>query len=350
MVGRGLAPAIREAALPEFERMKPMKKRWIMNLLLVSLLLALLAPAASAVAASGTCGEGLTWKLENYTLTVTGSGEIEDGCPWEDYKTKIDHVVLEGGVTRVGKENFSGCDRLETVDFGDSLVEIGEKAFYACEDIEYIHLPATFRIFGPQSFQKCDSLKYVYCDGPMPSFKDSCLWTGNYISVFFPTDTPWPSEYTSPLISTYGGNLGIMMGNFDPDNLPVKTEKTTEETTEETTGETEAETEATEAAVAALAETEAVTEATVPPTTVPETTEATTVPTTEETTEATTEATTEETTEETTQETTEETEPVDPVRKVGGDGWIGMVIVAGVLTMLLAGAMIFRSISRRGRY
>ena len=90
--------------------------------------------------------------------------------------------------------------------------------------------------------------------------------------------------------------------------------------------------------MAALAETEAVTEATVPPTTVPETTEATT------------EATTEETTEETTQETTEETEPVDPVRKVGGDGWIGMVIVAGVLTMLLAGAMIFRSISRRGRY
>ena len=101
-----------------------MKKRWIMNLLLVSLLLTLLSPAASAVAASGCCGDGLTWKLENYTLTITGSGEIEDGCPWEDYKDKIDHVVLEGGVTKVGKENFSGCDRLETVDFGDALVEI----------------------------------------------------------------------------------------------------------------------------------------------------------------------------------------------------------------------------------
>ena len=89
------------------ERMKPMKKRWIMNLLLVSLLLMLLSPAAGAVAASGSCGEGLTWKLENYTLTVTGSGEMEDGCPWEDYKTKIEHVVLSGGVTKVGKENFS---------------------------------------------------------------------------------------------------------------------------------------------------------------------------------------------------------------------------------------------------
>ncbi|MDO5546836.1 MAG: leucine-rich repeat domain-containing protein [Eubacteriales bacterium] len=263
-----------------------MKKRWIMNLLLVSMLLMVLSPAASAVAASGSCGDGLTWKLENYTLTITGSGEIEDGCPWEDYKTKIEHVVLTGGVTKVGAENFSGCDRLETVDFGDSLVEIGSKAFYGCEDIVYIHLPATFRIFGPQSFQKCDSLKYVYCDGPMPSFKDSCLWTGNYIAVFYPTNNPWPYEYTATLISSYGGNLGIMMGNFDEANLPVKTTTSTT-VAEDPTEETEAETEATEAAVAALAETEEATEATVPPTeaeTVPETTQAPTVPTTEETT------------------------------------------------------------------
>lgn len=329
-----------------------MKKRWIVNLMLASLLLALLAPGASAVTASGTCGEGLTWKLENYTLTVSGSGEMEDGSPWEQYKTKIDHVVLEGGVTKVGAESFYGCDRLETVDFGDSLVEIGDKAFYGCEDIEYLHLPATFRIFGAQSFQKCDSLKYVYCDGGMPKFKDSCLWTGNYIAVFFPTNNPWPYEYTSGLISSYGGNLGIMMGNFDPANLPVKTKAASDG--EEDTEETEAETEATEAAVAAIAETEAPTEATVPPTTVPETTEAPTEATTEATTEAatepTTEATTEPATEETTEEPTEETEPIDPVRKVGGDGWIGLVIIAGVLTVLLAGAMIFRSVSRRGRY
>lgn len=329
-----------------------MKNRWIANLALVSLLLMLLAPAAHAVTASGSCGDGLTWSLENYTLTITGSGEMEDGSPWEDYKTKIDHVVLTGGVTKVGAESFYGCDRLETVDFGDALVEIGEKAFYGCEDIEYIHLPKTFRTFGAQSFRGCDSLKYVYCDGGMPRFNDSCLWTGNYIAVFYPTNNPWPAEYASQLVSSYGGNLGIMMGNFDAANLPQKQTKTTEETQEPT----EAETEATEAAPAAVIETEAATEPVTQPTqpetvpvTVPETEEttaATTVPETEET----TEATTEETREETTEAATEETEPVDPIQKVGGDGWIGIVIIAGVLTMLLAGAMIFRGVSRRGRY
>ena len=209
-----------------------MKNKWMLHILLLSLLLTVLAPAASAATASGSCGEGLTWKLENYTLTVTGSGEMEDGCPWEDYKTKIENVVLTGGVTKVGAENFSGCDRLETVDFGDALVEIGAKAFYGCEDILYIHLPKTFRIFGAQSFRGCESLKYVYCDGGMPRFNDSCLWTGNYIAVFYPTNNPWPSEYTSPLISSYGGNLGIMMGNFDAANLPEKESKSAEETEE----------------------------------------------------------------------------------------------------------------------
>ena len=291
--------------------------RWITSAILACMLVLCAAPAVGAVSASGTCGEGMSWKLENYTLTVSGSGEIEDGCPWEEYKSKIDHVVLTGGVTKVGANNFNGCDRLETVDFGDALVEIGEKAFYGCEDIEYIHLPKTFRTFGAQSFRGCESLKSVYCDGGMPRFNDSCLWTGNYIAVFYPTNNPWPYEYTSVLVSSYGGNLGIMMGNFDPANLPSSDDKSEE--TEET--------QETEAAVAAIAETEAA-EETVPPTTQPETVP-TTVP------------------EETTVETTEETQP-DPVRKVGGDGWKGMVIIAGVLTVLLAGAMIVRGVSRRG--
>jgi len=38
------------------------------------------------------------------------------------------------------------------------------------------------------------------------------------------------------------------------------------------------------------------------------------------------------------------------VEKIESKSWIGLVLIVGVLTMLLAGAMIFRSVSRRGRY
>ena len=105
-------------------------KKWMITAVLAALLLTVLAPAAGAVTANGTCGEGMTWSLDNYTLTISGSGEVEDGSAWESYKTKIDHVVLTGGVTKLGDQAFYGCDRLKTVDFGDSLVEIGAKAFY----------------------------------------------------------------------------------------------------------------------------------------------------------------------------------------------------------------------------
>ena len=47
--------------------------------------------------------------------------------------------------------------------------------------------------------------------------------------------------------------------------------------------------------------------------------------------------------------TEEETVP-DEARPEGGSGWIGLVIVGIVLTALAAGALIFKSSTRKGRY
>ena len=332
-----------------------MKKRIFLNLLAVLLLVMAMAPAAFATdthIADGTCGEGITWSLDGYTLTISGSGEMADGAPWIEHKDHIEHVVLTGGITKVGKDAFYKYDRIETVDFGDALVEIGERAFYGCEDIDYIHLPQSFRRFGAEAFRDCYSLKYVYCDGGMPRFNDSCLWTGNYISVFYPTNNPWPADAVHTLVQNFGGRLGIMMGNFDEaavaENLAAieATAETTEpeettEATEATEAPTEAPTEAaTEPLIVLVTEPPTVPttvpETTVPETTVPETTEETTVPTTEavETTEW--------------ELFTEETESSELEEKVNGSSWIGIVMIAGVLTFLISGAMIFRSVKHRG--
>lgn len=342
-----------------------MKKRMYALLLAACLLLTLLPmggfaseteateAAVDPNAKSGTCGEGLTWVLEEYTLTVSGSGEMDDGAPWQAHKDHIEHVVFTGGVTKIGAEAFYKYDRIETVDFGDALVEIGEKAFYGCEDIDYIHLPKTFRKFGAEAFRECLSLKRVYCDGGMPRFNDSCLWTGNYISVFFPTNNPWPAEYTQPLASSYGGNLGIMMGNFDQSVVNAElglTQTAAEEEEKETEARKEPEPEETgekpepvnepsaaptEAAVVVIAaerEPQPPVETEPAETTVPET-EAPTIPTAAQTEPP---------------ETTEETQPAPTVEDLAGSSWIGMVMIAGVLTFLVAGAVIFRILSRKG--
>ena len=199
-----------------------MKKRWIIRILTAVMLLSILTPAVFADEtilnrhiADGTCGEDMSWSLDGYTLTITGSGEMDDGCPWIEHMDHIEHVVLDGEITKIGKEAFYKFDRLETVEFGESLVEIGVRAFYGCDDIKYIHLPATFRRFEAECFRNCTSLQYVYCDGPMPSFRDSCLYTGNFIMVFYPGNNPWPNEYTSQLVNNFGGRLGVSMGSFD---------------------------------------------------------------------------------------------------------------------------------------
>ena len=64
-----------------------MKKRMIMVFLAVMMLLSVMTPAVfadesvldSRHIADGSCGEGLSWSLDGYTLTITGSGEMEDG-------------------------------------------------------------------------------------------------------------------------------------------------------------------------------------------------------------------------------------------------------------------------------
>ena len=179
-----------------------MKRRLLFGILAAVLLVCSLAPAVyadesvldSRHIADGSCGENLSWSLDGYTLTITGDGAMDDGCPWIEHMDHIERVVLDGAITKIGKEAFYKFDRLETIDFGEALVEIGVRAFSGCEDIEYIRLPATFRTFGAECFRNCENLQYVYCDGPMPSFKDSCLYTGNFIMVFYPGNNPWPSQ------------------------------------------------------------------------------------------------------------------------------------------------------------
>ena len=335
-----------------------MKKRILLLLLAACLMLSLLPfgalaeeveETAEAVeetkasadpnAKSGTCGDGLTWVLEGNTLTVSGSGEMEDGAPWDAHKNKIKKLVLTGGVTKVGAEAFYGYDRLKSIDFGNSLVEIGARAFYGCTDLTIIHLPATFRTFGEECFRDCTSLQKVYCDGGMPRFNSSCLWTGEYIAVYHPTNNVWPADAVNQLMNNFGGRLGIMMGNYDESvladlDVPEEEEETEAPETEpeETEVPTEAPTEAPETEPPVVQTEPEVVYITAPPT--------------EETTEPVTEPETQPTEAET--EPTEEDEQENAAEDLGSKSWIGLVMIAGVITFLLSGAMIFRSVSKKG--
>ena len=96
-----------------------MKKR-ILSLVVILSMLMSCAPivANAAIVDSGTCGDNLTWELDdNGTLTIRGMGNMEDygwwnAAPWESNRSDIKTVVIQDGVTTIGWYAFEGCSGL----------------------------------------------------------------------------------------------------------------------------------------------------------------------------------------------------------------------------------------------
>ena len=266
------------------------------------------------------CGDDLTWSYSGGTLTISGSGEMDDytegNAPWQEYKDSITALVISGNVTSIGEYAFMDYDSLKEVDFGPAMHTIGKRAFKSCDGLTTFTLPATFRKFGEECFMGCTWLREIRCLGPMPSFKASCLWDCP-VSVFYPTTNPWPAEYVTPLYQSYQGKIQIFMGNgIEEADKPIGA----------------AETEPAE---------------TVPETTVPETEVPETLPETQPVTVA-TEAT-EEMQEETVPVMTEpewlhETQPeVEEEPEGNRNGlWFGLFLITGTLSLVLLGALVFR--------
>ena len=95
------------------------------------LVVALLLSVASGWAQSGTCGANLTWRLsgasDNYTLTISGSGAMDDytnnyavgvdidfdnPAPWSYYQSSIMAVIIGDSVTTIGNWAFFGFSAL----------------------------------------------------------------------------------------------------------------------------------------------------------------------------------------------------------------------------------------------
>ncbi len=116
---------------------------------------------------SGTCGENLTWSLdENGVLTISGTGEMENfssgwSVPWKDSFDDITSVVIEEGVTSIGDNAFIECNNLTTIKIPDSMTSIGESAFYSCDSLTSVKIPDNVTDIGERAFYECISLESV---------------------------------------------------------------------------------------------------------------------------------------------------------------------------------------------
>ena len=106
------------------------------------------------VANGGACGAkdneaNVKWVLDdNGTLTISGTGDMvdyddESSAPWNVYSTEIKTVMIENGVTNVGKYAFSGCESLTSVTIPKSVTKIGDDTFKNCTNLTDVHYSGT---------------------------------------------------------------------------------------------------------------------------------------------------------------------------------------------------------------
>ena len=111
---------------------------------------------------SGDC----TVTLNNGTLTVSGKGAMADYTqsdkrPWDGNRNDITSVVVESGVTSVGKNTFESFSNLTSVTLPEDFTAIGPYAFCNCSSLQSITIPSTVTSIGEGAFDGCSAMTSV---------------------------------------------------------------------------------------------------------------------------------------------------------------------------------------------
>ena len=115
---------------------------------------------------SGICGadEGganATWTLdENGVLTITGTGAIKNYA-FSYSSLFIKEVVIEDGITEIGRSAFQNCAQIQTITLPESLTTICENAFSGCSDLKKITIPKNCETIGEDAFYYCSGLEEI---------------------------------------------------------------------------------------------------------------------------------------------------------------------------------------------
>ena len=131
---------------------------------------------------SGKCGENLTWTYSEETkaLTISGSGAMQDynvpkDIPWHEYKSKIERVVIDDGVTTICSYAFSGCTNLVNASIGNSLLSISEAAFAECTTLKTITIPTSVNSIEKYAFLCCTNLSSVVFNGGLTKIGENAF-------------------------------------------------------------------------------------------------------------------------------------------------------------------------------
>lgn len=130
----------------------------------------------------GTCGDNLTWNLTSSgKLTISGTGAMLDyatssSTPWYSFRDLIKSVVIEDGVTSIGKMAFAWCSSLTSITIPNSVVSIGSDAFNSCSNLTSVTIPDSVTTISSGAFIRCSKLKSIAIPDSVTSISNSVFY------------------------------------------------------------------------------------------------------------------------------------------------------------------------------
>ena len=146
----------------------------------------LLLPMAMNADDSGSCGDNLTYTYveSTMTLTISGVGAMKDytytdgsaNTRWWSYRRSIQTIIIEYGVTSIGKFAFYGCSNLISVTIPSSVTSIERRAFTRCTGLKSITIPNSVTFIGDGVFAQCESLASVTIPNSVTTIENSVFY------------------------------------------------------------------------------------------------------------------------------------------------------------------------------
>ena len=149
-------------------------------------------PTPTPTPAPTQAPQGVTWTLDNGTLTISGTGPMEDysldnPAPWYENRDSIAKVVIENGVTSIGNRAFNHCSSLTDVSIPDSVTSIGQLSFCKCSSLTGVTIPNSVTSIEYGVFSGCTSLASVTIPNSVTSIGTAAFETcSSLISVTIP--------------------------------------------------------------------------------------------------------------------------------------------------------------------
>ena len=131
-------------------------------------------------ASSGTCGDNVSWTFHDGSLSITGTGAMEnyedpDDQPWATFRGDITSIAVGEGVTSIGKYAFCSCG-VASVTLPASLTSIGPSSFRWCTNLKTISLPQGLTNIGDNAFRS-SGLTSVTIPNGVTAIRSETFWT-----------------------------------------------------------------------------------------------------------------------------------------------------------------------------